>query len=98
MEITYKTKKLERVCTDYSFAKRTYGEINADLIYQRIYEISFADTVEQMIQWHLGRCHPLKGNRKGQYAVDLSHPYRLIFEIIGNEIQIVRILEITDYH
>lgn len=47
MEITYKTKKLERVCTDYSFAKRTYGEDTADLIYQRIYEISSTDTVEQ---------------------------------------------------
>lgn len=46
MEITYKTKKLERVCTDYSFAKRTYGEDTADLIYQRIYEISSIDTVE----------------------------------------------------
>lgn len=98
MEITYKTNKLKRVCTDYSFAKRTYGEENANLIYQRIYEISYAETVEQMIQWHLGRCHPLRGNRNGQYAVDLSHPYRMIFEKIGNEIQIVRILEITDYH
>ena len=98
MEITYKTNKLKRVCSDYSFAKRIYGEENANLIYLLIYEISFAETVEQMIQWHLGRCHPLRGNRNGQYAVDLSHPYRMIFEKIGNEIQIVRILEITDYH
>ena len=57
-----------------------------------------ADTVEMMIQFHIGRCHPLTQNRKGQYAVDLVHPYRLVFEKNGDEIQIANILEIVDYH
>ena len=52
----------------------------ADKIHQRIDEIGAADTVEMMIQFHIGRCHPLTQNRKGQYAVDLVHPYRLVFE------------------
>jgi len=26
------------------------------------------------------RCHPLRGNLKGLYAVDLIHPYRLLFK------------------
>lgn len=30
--------------------------------------------------------------------MDLVHPYRLVFEKQGNEIQIANILEITDYH
>lgn len=30
--------------------------------------------------------------------MDLVHPYRLVFEKIGLEIQIVNILEIDDYH
>lgn len=51
-----------------------------------------------MVQFHIGRCHPLKGNRKGQYAMDLVHPYRLVFEKIGNEIQIANVMEIVDYH
>lgn len=45
-----------------------------------------------MIQFRIGRCHPLHNNRKGQYAVDLVHPYRLVFEINGNEIQIANIM------
>lgn len=61
MDITYKNKKIEKVCTDAKVADRTY-------------------------------------NRKGQYAVDLVHPYRLIFEKHGNEIQIAHIMEIVDYH
>jgi proteic killer suppression protein len=51
-----------------------------------------------MLQFGIGRCHPLKGNRKSQYAVDLVHPYRLVFEKIGNEIQIANIIEIVNYH
>ena len=40
----------------------------------------------------------LANNRKGQYAMDLVHPYRLVFEKHGDEIQIAHILEIVDYH
>lgn len=61
-------------------------------------EIDASDTIEEMVQYHIGRCHPLKGNRKGQYAMDLVHPYRLIIEQIGDEIKIANIMEIVDYH
>lgn len=98
MDITYKTKKLEKICTDAKAAERAHGKEMAALIHQRIDEITAADTVEMMIQFHIGRCHPLKQNRKGQYAVDLMHPYRLVFEKHGNAIQIAHILEIIDYH
>lgn len=98
MKITYKNKKLEKICTDAKTAERIHGPKMAELIHQRIGEITAADTVEMMIQFRIGRCHPLKQNRKGQYAVDLVHPYRLIFEKQGNEIQIARIIEIADYH
>ena len=70
----------------------------ADKIHHRIDEIKAADTVEMMIQFRIGRCHALVQNRKGQYAVDLVHPYRLVFEKIGDKIQIANILEIVDYH
>lgn len=70
----------------------------AEKIHQRIDEIAAADTVEMMIQFHIGRCHLLKGDRSGQYAVDLVQPYRLVFEKNGDEIQIAKIMEIVDYH
>ena len=70
----------------------------ADKIHQRIDEITAADTVEMMIHFHIGRCHPLSQNGKGQYAVDLVHPNRLVFEKKGDEIQIANVLEIVDYH
>lgn len=98
MDITYGNRKIESICKDARVAERTYGRLMAGKIHQRIDEISAADTVEMMIQFHIGRCHSLIKNRKGQYAVDLIHPYRLVFEKSGEEIQIVNILEIVDYH
>lgn len=98
MKITYKTRKIEKVCTIASEAEKKYGSEMAEKIHQRIDEIDASDTVEEMIQYHIGRCHPLKGNRKGQYAMDLVHPYRLIFEQIGDEIKIANVMEIEDYH
>lgn len=98
MEITYKSQKLEKCCTDARVAEKTYGRKMAEKIHQRIDQISAADTVEMLIQYQVGRCHALTQNRKGQYAVDLVHPYRLVFEKKGNEIQIANILEIIDYH
>lgn len=98
MYITYKSKKLEKICTDARAAERAYGIDMAGKIHMRIDEIAAAETVEMMIQFHIGRCHPLTGSRKGQFAVDLIHPYRLVFEKRGNELQIAHIMEVVDYH
>ncbi len=51
-----------------------------------------------LIRFHIGRCHPLKQNRKKQYAMDLVHAYRLVFDMNGDEVQIANILEIVEYH
>ena len=98
MKITYKNKKIERICRNAKTAERTYGREMAEKIHQRIDELNASDNVEMMVRFHIGRCHPLSQNRKGQYAVDLVHPYRLVFEKHGSQIQIANILEIVDYH
>ena len=98
MRVEYKNRTIEKVCTNASVASKKYGNEMAEKIHQRIDEIRAADTVEQMLQFHIGRCHKLHGDRKEQYAVDLVHPQRLVFEKHGTEIQIANILEIVDYH
>lgn len=98
LEITYKNRRIEKVCTDIKVSDKTYGNEMSNKIQMRIDQITAAETVEEMIQYHIGRCHSLTSNRKGQYAVDLVHPYRLIFEKHGEQIQIAHIMEIVDYH
>ena len=70
----------------------------AEKIHQRIDEISAAENIELLIRYEIGRCHPLHGNRKGQYAMDLTHPYRLVFVEDNNVISAVKIERIEDYH
>ncbi|WP_242877083.1 type II toxin-antitoxin system RelE/ParE family toxin [Fusibacter sp. 3D3] len=86
------------MCTNYSFAKKEYGDRMAILIHQRLDQIRSASSVEMLVQFSIGRCHPLQGNRKGEYAMDLVQPYRMIFEQNDKEIQVVRIIKIEDYH
>lgn len=98
LDITYKNKKIRAVCTNAREAEKTYGKKMANKIHLRIDQLSAATTVEDMVQFRIGRCHSLSNDRKGQYALDLVHPYRLVFKKNGDEIQVVNILEIIDYH
>lgn len=98
MQIEYKSKSLEKVCTDFKEAQKKHGEEMAGLIHQRIYEIMASDSVETLVSCGIGRCHALTGDLAGKYAMKLKQPYRLIFAKKGDEIQIVKILDIKDYH
>lgn len=98
MQVEYKNNSIEKVCTDAFSAERKYGPEMAEKIQMRIDQIKSSDTVEFMIQYGIGRCHPLHGDRKGQYAMDLVHPQRLVFTKKGNNIQIAYIIEIENYH
>ena len=98
MQIDYKNKNIKNVCTNASKAKKLYGEEMAAKIQQRIDEIRAAASVKEMMQYKIGRCHKLTNNRKGQYAVDLVHPRRLVFEEKKVDGDTVIIIEIVDYH
>jgi len=98
MQVEYKNTKLEKICTNAYDAEKKYGREMAVKIRMRIRQLESAVSVEELIHSGMGRCHLLKGDRKEQYAIDLTHPYRLIFMKKGSEIQIARIMEIVDYH
>ena len=98
MQIEYKNGRIAKICTSIYEAERKHGKEMAVKIHLRVKQILAAPSVEMLLQYKIGRCHPLKGNRKEQYAMDLVHPYRLVFEKKGNEIQIAYIMEIVDYH
>lgn len=80
MKISDRNRQIEKVCEDSLEAVRRYGKVMAIILRSRILLIRSADSVHQLLHNPEGRTHPLKGNRKNQYAIDLKHPYRLIFE------------------
>lgn len=110
MTITFDDNKLRKYANDDQLAEKRLGKREADLYKQRLDDLAAAQTLEDVR--HLpGNYHELVGNRKGQWACNLVHPYRLIFEphedpIPNNEngqylwieIKGVEIIEIEDYH
>ncbi len=98
MNIDYRNNKIKKVCENAEIARKQYGSEMAKKIHQRIDEIRAADNIEYLLKYHIGRCHSLVDNREGQYAMDLTHPYRLIFIEKNDTVVSVSIEEITDYH
>ena len=98
MQVIYKDRKIEKVCTRADEARKRYGMEMAEKIQMRLDQIAAADSVEMMVQYRIGRCHQLNGQRHQQFAVDLVHPVRLVFELYGETGQVVKIMEIIDYH
>jgi proteic killer suppression protein len=70
----------------------------AGKIAQRISEISNAPDVTFIVRYHVGNCHPLHGDRKSEFAMDLVQPFRLVFIEKDKVAHLVRITSIEDYH
>lgn len=93
LEIEYKNKRIEKICTDAAAARAKYGEQMAAKIHMRVDNLRAATNVEMLLSSRIGRCHMLRHDRQ-----DLLNGMRLIFEKHGTTIQIAYIMEITDYH
>lgn len=51
LDITYKNKKIEKICTDAKIADKIYGKEMAERIHQRIDEIQVANVLE-IVDYH----------------------------------------------
>ena len=110
MNITFSEKTLRKVVNDDRKLIKRLGKKRAKLIKLRLDDMAAADTLEDLRNV-AGNYHELKGNRKGEWACSLDHPYRLIFvphedpiptdendKYIWIEIRGIDITEIVDYH
>lgn len=112
VEITFSTKKLEKLANNDKKRIRELGTIRAKLFKQRLDDLRAAVTLEDL-RYAPGHYHELTGEhtRKGQWACDLDQPYRLVFTPHENpipqdkdgrylwiEIRGVEIVEIVNYH
>jgi len=110
VDIKFGNKKLGKLANDPARCRREMGEKRSKLFLKRLDDLRNAETLEDVR--HLpGRYHELTATRRGQWACDLDHPYRLIFKpqeapVPTNahgqhnwfEILGVEIVEIADYH
>lgn len=79
MDIFFKTKKLQKICSIKRDAVKELGHKGGKKLMQRLSELSAAIALSDISYLPPPRLHELSGNRKGQFSVDLDHPYRLLF-------------------
>jgi len=111
MEITFSSRRIEKLCNSAKEMRAKLGDRCAKVLQQRLAEMRAADTLDDLGKIPGARCHELKADRKGQLAVDLVHPKRLVFVPDHNPIpnksdggldwaQVTRVLvtDVVDYH
>lgn len=65
---------------------------------QRINIIKQTQEIDELFKLPGLRCHPLRGNRQGQYAVNLTGFFRLIFTLHGDALEIAHIEEVSKHY
>lgn len=111
MELSFKTRKLERSCGEERESLRRWGAERAPIVRRRIAQLMAAETLADVSTLRPVRLHQLEGDRAGQFAVDIGHQFRMVLEpwhdpvpktknnsIDKAQITKIRILSIEDYH
>lgn len=110
MEYEFGNNKLKKQLSDATEIKKAFGA-RARLVSSRKDEIEASPSLSVLMKIPAADCHPLSGNRLGQWAVKISGNFRIIFELMDDPVPMksvteidttritkIKILEIVDYH
>jgi proteic killer suppression protein len=108
MEITFADSKLQNLCEQEKLAQRKLGANCAKKLKARLADLAAVSCVAELV---MGRPHPLRGDRAGEFAVDLEGGKRLVFKadndpipftedgsIDWSQVTAICIVFIGDYH
>lgn len=108
MDILFLNDDLRSLCTEERLAKKRLGNSGFTKLVRRLHDLEAAQNVSELIAGHP---HPLKGDRAGQFALDLDGGRRLVFSpaypapplrddgsIAWDQVYAVRVVFIGDYH
>ena len=111
MKIVFLSERAAAEFNDFKQLSRRYGPENAKRIRGRLDDLRAAANFAELHSLFGGRFHPLRADRAGQFALDVRHPQRLIFEPADEPLPLkpdgglewslvtaVRILGVEDYH
>lgn len=110
IEISWSSRKLEKVCTDDRQGNKHWGADHWKILRRRLASLMSAPTLADMTGVP-GNCHPLHGDRSGEFALSLWSSYRLIFQPAHDPLPTtedgsikralvtkIEIKEVVDYH
>lgn len=109
MEIQFKNAGLQNLVESEKELTRHYSTKLAKQLELRMYQLKSSSNLEELFKVK-GKWHPLKGNRKGQYAASLPGGERLIIKpsepvpykedggIDISKVDSIIVIAIEDYH
>lgn len=111
MDIAFRTRKLERAFNAADALQKAYGARMARTVMLRMAVLRAAPSLAVVPTTPPDRRHQLVGDRDEQFAVDLVHPHRLVFEvnhepvprkddggIDAERVTAITVLDVVDYH
>ena len=99
MELTYKNEKLRNLCENPKYNKeliKKYGIEVAKRLPQRINELKSFNSLSDIPTNPPFRRHKLSGDRDGQFAINITNQYRLIFRQKDNNILVEDLRKIKE--
>lgn len=110
VEVYFRSRKLEKTLSDQRATDRQFGQVGP-VIRRRLAILIAADCLADVPAVPPERRHQLANDRDEQFAIDLKHPHRLIFEVANDPIPrnedggidldnvtAITVVEIIDYH
>lgn len=76
VDIEFRSKKIRVLCEKHAVAEKKLGTACARKLLLRLQQLEAAARVSDLVA---GNPHPLKGDRDGQFALDLAGGWRLVF-------------------
>ena len=98
VEVQFRTRKLQQQYEDYREAEKAYGVQVARRYVERVNILKQSRDFAELQRLPALRCHPLKGDRQGQWAVKLTGSYRLILTLAGERLEIARVEEVSKHY
>jgi len=111
MDIAFKKNRLEKCANKQSYAQTELGTLRAKKFLARLTELKAATCLSDLRNVPQADYHELTGDRKGEIACNVDHPYRLILlpahdpipkkedgGLDWNKITAVLVTEIVNYH
>ena len=108
MIVRFRDERLRRLCEQQRLMVRQLGDASARKLRTRLADLESVANVTELVA---GRPHPLKGDRAGQFALELHGGHRLVFEpshqppperaaggIDWQSVDDVTIVQVGDYH
>lgn len=110
LDLYFSSRKLEKTLSDQRETDRQFGQLGS-VLRRRLAVLIAADSLADVPTVPPERRHQLANDRDEQFAIDLKHPHRLIFEVANDPIPrnddegidlknvtAITVVEIVDYH